>query len=689
MIELSGIRIPLARLDGDPAHEIEAVRSATLRALGLSPLDVDTFELRKRSIDARRKDDIALLFSVRLGLAGGAPAETALINEGGRQGTADGANGLVGMSGQAAAGREVNLRDASRHDGAGMQGSASGQGTARAVKGPGDFGNKSAHGSTDQRGSQGDAGGHDGASSFGGGHAAGRADERKKHQHECGQRGERGQREQRGQRGKRGRQGQRPASRQSSPSRGALQLRLVTDQPYALPRYDGPLPDERPVVVGAGCAGLFCALALAEAGLAPLLIERGDDCTRRTERIRLLNETGVLDPESNIQFGLGGAGTFSDGKLGTGTKAPSHRWILEALAEAGASPTILWDAKPHVGSDVLPTVVESLVARIVAAGGELHCRTRLTGIELAGGGVRGIRTTSLDPATGIEREERIACSTLVLATGHSARDVYQLLRDVGIMLERKTFAMGVRIEHLQADIDRAQYGRAAGHPALGAAPYKLATHLNGGRGVFSFCMCPGGYVVAAASEPGGVVTNGMSLSDRAGTNANAGLLVNVFPDDLPGDDVLAGIELQRSCERAAFATGGGGFVAPAQLVGDFLASSASTGPGSVRPTYPRGVAWGTIDECLPGYVSESLRTAIPQLARRLRGFDAADAVLTGVETRSSAPVRVTRDERGRALGIRGLFPCGEGAGYAGGIMSAAADGLRAASWLVDSLLENE
>lgn len=668
MIELSGIRIPLARLDGDPAHEIEAVRSATLRALGLPPLDVDTFELRKRSIDARRKDDIALLFSVRLGLAGGAPAETALINERGGQGAADGANGHVGMSGQ---------------------------GTAREVKNPGDFGDKSAHGDTGQRGSHGDAGGHDGASSFGGGHTAGRAGERKKHQHERGQRGERGQREQRGQRGergqrgKRGRQGQRPASRQSSPSRSALQLQLVTDQHYALPRYDGPLPDERPVVVGAGCAGLFCALALAEAGLAPLLIERGDDCTRRTERIRLLSETGVLDPESNIQFGLGGAGTFSDGKLGTGTKAPSHRWILEALAQAGASPTILWDAKPHVGSDVLPAVVEALVARIVAAGGELHCRTRLTGIELVGGSVRGIRTTSLDPATGVEREERIACSALVLATGHSARDVYQLLRDVGVTLERKTFAMGVRIEHLQADIDRAQYGRAAGHPALGAAPYKLATHLDGGRGIFSFCMCPGGYVVAAASEPGGVVTNGMSLSDRAGTNANAGLLVNVFPEDLPGDDVLAGIELQRKCERAAFAAGGGGFVAPAQLVGDFLAGSASTGPGSVRPTYPRGVAWGTIDECLPGYVSKSLRTAIPQLARRLRGFDAADAVLTGVETRSSAPVRVTRDERGRALGIRGLFPCGEGAGYGGGIMSAAADGLRAAGWLVDSLLENE
>lgn len=552
MIEVSGIRVPLHRLDGDERHELAAVREATLRRLHLSPNDVRAIELRKRSVDARKKSDILMTYTVRLQLAGHANAERRLLSQLERK---------------------------------------------RATRG----------------------------------------------------------------------------------------VSVVTPTPYQLPRVHGSAPDLRPVVIGAGCAGLFCALTLAKAGLAPLLVERGDDATRRTSAVATFNETGVLDPESNILFGLGGAGTFSDGKLGTGTKNPAHRFILEEFVEAGAARHILWDAKPHVGSDVLPRVVETIVRHIEEAGGEVRCRTRMTGLEIAGSAVRSVTLESRDATTGVLREERVPTNHVVLATGHSARDVFELLRDLGVTLERKTFAMGVRIEHLQADVDRAQYGSSAGHPALGAAPYKLAEHLEDGRGAFSFCMCPGGFVVAAASEPGGVVTNGMSLSDRGGTNANSGLLANVFPADLPGDDVLAGIELQRTCEAAAFEAGGGAYVAPAQLLGDFLQGVPSSGPGRIQPTYPRGVAWGSVEPCLPSYVTEALRTAVPRMERQLKGFSAVDAVLTGVETRSSSPVRVTRDKHGQALGIRGLFPCGEGAGYAGGIMSAATDGIRAADWLLSSL----
>lgn len=460
-------------------------------------------------------------------------------------------------------------------------------------------------------------------------------------------------------------------------------VRVVDEAPYGFPAPvpAAARPAERPVVVGAGCAGLFCALSLARAGLEPLLVERGDDAERRGEVVAAHNQTGALDPESNIQFGVGGAGTFSDGKLQTGTKSPAHRLILETFVAAGAQSEILWDAKPHVGSDVLPRVAGEIVRQIEAAGGEVRCRCRMTDVDVTGGRVRSVTLEGTGPG-GERREERVSASCVVLACGHSARDVFELLRARGVEMERKTFAMGVRIEHLQADVDRALYGAAAGHPALGAAPYKLSCHLPSGRSAFSFCMCPGGYVVSAASEPGGVCTNGMSLSDRAGVNANSGLLANVFPEDLPGDDVLAGVELQRRCERAAFAAGGGGFVAPAQLVGDFLAGKPSSAGGRVRPTYPRGVAWGDVTPCLPGYVAETLRAAIPQMGRRLRGFDAAEAVLTGVETRSSSPVRVRRGDDGQSVNVRGLWPVGEGAGYAGGIMSAATDGILAAEKIV-------
>ncbi|OUP08047.1 FAD-dependent protein [Collinsella sp. An2] len=460
------------------------------------------------------------------------------------------------------------------------------------------------------------------------------------------------------------------------------------------PSFPAPLPcppTRRPVVVGAGCAGLFCALSLAEAGLEPLLIERGDDATRRTEAIDHFTSTAELDTESNIQFGLGGAGTFSDGKLTTGTKNPAHRLILETLVEAGAPREILWDAKPHVGSDVLPQVVETIAQRIRNLGGEIRHRTRLVDIERSGGTsgqVTGIVVETRDPHAGnpgAVQTERIACDRLVLACGHSARDVFELLRQRGVLLRRKTFAMGVRIEHLQADIDRAQYGPAAGHKALGAAPYKLVAHLPNGRSLFSFCMCPGGQVVAAASEAGGVVTNGASLYARDGVNANSALLVNINPDDLPGKDVLAGVALQRSCEHRAFELGGGAYRAPAQLVGDFLARRPSTGCGSIEPTYPLGVTWCELDSALPPHVIDTLRAGIPALERRLRGFSNPEAVLTGVETRSSSPVTVVRGRDCQAEGTPGLYPCGEGAGYAGGIMSAATDGIRCAEAVVASL----
>lgn len=456
------------------------------------------------------------------------------------------------------------------------------------------------------------------------------------------------------------------------------------------PAYEPPVArhpaERRPIVVGAGAAGLFCALSLAEAGLAPVLIERGSDPARRMRDVERFVATGELDVESNIQFGAGGAGTFSDGKLTTGTNSPANSWIARAFVDAGASSDILWQAHPHIGSDALPRVVANLVARIERAGGEVRWRTRLTELVVEGGALRGVRVEA-SGADGRPVALELACDRAVLACGHSARDVFELLRALGLALEPKAFSMGVRIEHPQGLVDRARYGRAAGHPSLPPADYKLSHHLPDGRGVYTFCMCPGGTVVAAASEAGGVVTNGMSEFARDGRNANAALLANVYPKDIPGaaDDPLAGVRLQRACERTAFELGGGGFAAPAQLLGDFLAGRPSAGCGSVEPTYPRGVRWGSVEGALPPFVAEALRAGVAPMARRLRGFDLADAVLTGVETRSSSPVRVRRDAACESTEVRGLYPCGEGAGYAGGIMSAAADGLRCAAALVDAV----
>lgn len=464
--------------------------------------------------------------------------------------------------------------------------------------------------------------------------------------------------------------------------RNRSRIRMVDGKAPSFPNPVPNAPKGRPVVVGAGCAGLFAALTLAEVGLKPLLIERGDPAFRRSHAIDLFLKERILDPESNIQFGLGGAGTFSDGKLNTGTKNPAHRLILETFVEAGAPRDILWDAKPHIGSDILPAVVTSISQRIEQLGGTVRYRTKLVDIHTdTSGAIVGIDIQSSHDATS----ESINTKHLILACGHSARDVFEVLKTHDVALAQKTFAMGVRIEHPQCDIDRAQYGPAAGHPALGAAPYKLVTHLPNGRSVFSFCMCPGGQVVAASSEPGHLCVNGASLNARAGRNANAALLVNVTPDDLPSDDPLAGVELQRICERAAYRLGGSNWNAPAQLVGDFLAERASTTCGKVKPTYPLGVTWTAIDESLPQHIIESLRLGIPLLGKKLRGYDHPDAVLTGVETRSSSPVTVTRDRQCHAVSTPGLYPCGEGAGYAGGIMSAATDGIRCAEALIADL----
>jgi len=435
------------------------------------------------------------------------------------------------------------------------------------------------------------------------------------------------------------------------------------------------------VIVGAGPAGLFAALVLAETGLRPILLERGRPVEQRRADVERFWETGMLDASSNVQFGEGGAGAFSDGKLNTGTKDRRHRFILETLTSCGAPDDILIDAKPHVGTDGLYRTLQGLRRRLQELGAEIRFESCLEDLKISEGRLTGI------VVGGPEGRYDLSCTHLILCPGHSARDTFAMLRRRGVPMEAKPFAVGVRIEHRQADCDAAQYREYAGHPGLPAASYKLSCHLPSGRGVFSFCVCPGGEVVAAASEQQAVVTNGMSEHARSGENINGAILVGVAPEDFGGaEDPLAGVAFQRELERSAYRLGGGGFAAPAQRVEDFLAGRPSSCAGRVAPTYRPVVRWCDLHACLPAFVSEALEEALPLLGRKLKGYDAPDAVLTAVESRSSSPVRILRNDAMESP-LSGLFPCGEGAGYAGGILSAAADGMRAAEQVYNAIKE--
>ena len=458
---------------------------------------------------------------------------------------------------------------------------------------------------------------------------------------------------------------------------GKKNIALVTPKPYVFPevkRRSGTMP----VVVGMGPAGLFAALFLARNGIPCVVLERGEDVDARTAKVEGFWAGGALDPASNVQFGEGGAGTFSDGKLTTGTHDPRISAVMDALVGAGAPADVKWSHKPHIGTDILRQVVKRIRQELIALGCDVRFGHQLTGLETGEGMLTGVRVE------GPQGAYRLDCGALVLAPGHSARDTFAMLHGAGVPMEQKPFAIGVRIEQDQAAVSRAQYGPA--WEQLPPSDYKLACHLPTGRSAFTFCVCPGGEVVAAASAPGQVVTNGMSYRARDGKNINGGFLVGVGPEDFSafGSDPLAGVRFQEQWEHAAFQLGGGNFYAPAQRVEDFLLKQPSQGPGSIRPTYRPGVTWTELDRCLPRAVADTLRGALPLMDRKLRGFACPDGVLTGVETRSSSPVRILRDETLQSA-LRGLYPCGEGAGYAGGIVSAAVDGIRGLSvprWMV-------
>ncbi len=426
----------------------------------------------------------------------------------------------------------------------------------------------------------------------------------------------------------------------------------------------------RPVVIGMGPCGLLAGLLLAQMGFRPIILERGKEVRERTKDTFGLWRQSVLNPESNVQFGEGGAGTFSDGKLYSQIKDPKHygRKVLDEFVRAGAPEDILYKARPHIGTFRLVSMVEKMRAEIFALGGEVRFESRVDDIDIDGGKVRGLKLSTGD---------YLPCEHVILAVGHSARDTFEMLHGRGVFMEAKPFSLGFRIEHPQGLINRSRFGKFAGNKLLGAADYKVVHHCSNGRAVYSFCMCPGGTVVAAASEPGRVVTNGMSQYKRAESNANAGIVVGITPDDYPGGP-LAGIAFQRKWEERAFELGGRNYCAPGQLVGDFIARRPSTSLGSVEPSYKPGVTPTDLSTSLPDYVIEAIREALPELDKKIAGFAMHDAVLTGVETRTSSPLRIERGADYQSVNVNGLYPAGEGAGYAGGIYSAAIDGIEVA-----------
>ena len=447
------------------------------------------------------------------------------------------------------------------------------------------------------------------------------------------------------------------------------QAELVNTPRYKPPK-NMPAPQMRPVVIGFGPAGMFAALILALAGQKPLVLERGDDALTRKQKVDAFFAGGDLDTRSNVQFGEGGAGTFSDGKLNTGVNNPRLDWVLEQMVKAGAGEDILFDAKPHVGTDVLLTVVQNIRKRILELGGEVRFNAQVTDIFSENG-----RLSALE----VNGSEKLPCEKAVLAIGHSARDTFEKLLERSIPMEAKPFSMGVRMEHKQKTVDFSQYG--CNSPVLPPASYKLVQHLDG-RTVYSFCMCPGGFVVAAASEEGGIVTNGMSNSAREGENANAAILVGVNPADFPAEGPLAGMYWQRQIERKAYSLTNS-YRAPAQRLEDFLAGQPTKKAGEISPTYRPGVHFCDLHDILPPVITDALKQAIPLLDRQLPGFMNSDAILTAPETRSSSPVRILRGENRESVGLPGLYPCGEGAGYAGGIMSAAIDGILTAEAMLN------